>query len=297
MRDGQCSLFSSFSPPWSDLSFLFFFSSYFAKLTPLLVHVKIRQKTYVFFISNISLRRPLSFPMIYECFCFSHLHLFVVVFLCSLLQVWMFYTQGASELSYWKTLRSLFMQCSPPFFSFPGVCVINTMSPKLWLSLAVCLQENQWPALAASIHFLLLAKVSPILILSRPGHISGQYSHLFSDKVSRSGIAFLTVSTNVCIQRFVISKLAYSDNLHLLTSSENTNIFLDSNLSIHYAKIFHQQILFQLYFCCPSYRVLISIFALALLVEYPACLGSDICAVSDVHCLIAKVSPQLIPHC
>ena len=108
--------------------------------------------------------------------------------------------------------------------------MIKTMSPKLWLSLAVCLQENQWPALAASIHFLLLAKVSPILILSRPGHISGQYSHLFSDKVSRSGIAFLTVSTNVCIQRFIISKLVYSDNLHLLTSSENTNIFLDRPL-------------------------------------------------------------------
>ena len=104
--------------------FPFFLFSYFAKLTPLLVHVEIRQKAYifVFHIFRTEDHHPLSFPMIYECFCFSHLHLFVVVFLCSLLQVWMFYTQGASELSYWKTARSLFMQCSPPFFSFPGVC-------------------------------------------------------------------------------------------------------------------------------------------------------------------------------
>ena len=104
-------------------SFLFF-SSYFSKLSPLMCTLKyVKTLTFSLFqIFRSEDHRPLSFPMIYECFCFSHLHLFVVVFSCSLLQVWMFYTQGASELSYWKTARSLSMQCSPPFFSFPGVC-------------------------------------------------------------------------------------------------------------------------------------------------------------------------------
>ena len=190
------------------------------------------------------------------------------------------------------------MQCSPPFFSFPGVCDKHNV-PQIMVVLG-CLFARK-PMARAGCKYPLPASRKSIpntdTFPARP-YIRPDNTH----------ISFLTKflgQANVCIQRFTISKLVYSDNLHLLTSSEyfprqtssNKDQFHDSNLTIYYAKIFHQQILFQLYLCCPSYRVLISIFALALLVEYPACLGSDICAVSDVHCLIAKVSPQLIPHC
>ena len=212
MRDGQCSLFSSFSP-WSVLSFLFF--SYFAKLAPLFVHVEICQNAYIFFFFKYFAPKTIAhflFRWYTSAFAFL-IFTFLSLFSCSLFFRFGCFTPRVRLSCHIGRLLVLFLCNAVPLFFLFQVCVINTMSPKLWLSLAVCLQENQWPALAASIHFLLLAKVSPILILSRPGHISGQYSHLFSDKVSRSGIAFLTVSTNVCIQRFIISKLTYSDNL------------------------------------------------------------------------------------
>ena len=122
MRDGQCSLFSSFSP-WSVLSFLFF-SSYFAKLAPLFVHVEIRQNAYIFFISNISLRRPsptffsddirvlLLFSSSPFCRCFlvlSSSGLDVLHLGC----VWAVILEDCSFSFY--AMQS-------PFFSFPGVC-------------------------------------------------------------------------------------------------------------------------------------------------------------------------------
>ena len=211
MRDGQCSLFSSFSPPLVGPFFPVFSSSYFAKLTPLLVHVGRRQKVYIKYFAPKTITHFL-FRWYTSAFAFL-IFTFLSLFSCALFFRFGCFTPRVRLSCHIGRLLVLFLCNAVPLSFLFQVCVINTMSPKLWLSLAVCLQENQWPALAASIHFLLLAKVSPILILSRPGHISGQYSHLFSDKVSRSGIAFLTVSTNVCIQRFIISKLTYSDNL------------------------------------------------------------------------------------
>ena len=211
MRDGQCSLFSSFSP-WSVLSFLFFFLHIFQSLPLYLCTLKY-VKTLTFSLFQI-FRSEAHFLFRWYTSAFAFLiFTFLSLFSCALFFRFGCFTPRVRLSCHIGRLLVLFLCNAVPLSFLFQVCVINTMSPKLWLSLAVCLQENQWPALAASIHFLLLAKVSPILILSRPGHISGQYSHLFSDKVSRSGIAFLTVSTNVCIQRFIISKLTYSDNL------------------------------------------------------------------------------------
>ena len=213
MRDGQCSLFSSFSP-WSVLSFLFFFFIFFKACPFICARWNTSKRLHFLYFKYFAPKTIAHFLFRWYTSAFAFLiFTFLSLFSCALFFRFGCFTPRVRLSCHIGRLLALFLCNAVPLSFLFQVCVINTMSPKLWLSLAVCLQENQWPALAASIHFLLLAKVSPILILSRPGHISGQYSHLFSDKVSRSGIAFLTVSTNVCIQRFIISKVTYSDNL------------------------------------------------------------------------------------